>query len=168
MALPSTSLFFAVLHAPFLSRRFNEKTSNDTCLPSPMRTILLCAQAGSPKGMTLGGYAQLWYQYEDATNSEQQSYSHDLGAQEASGFNLYRARLSADAHWEGSGFRFQMKLEGGTPSLLDAYGYWRALGGILELDVGQMKIPSERETAESDDSLDFATRSPLRNTGWRL
>ena len=83
---------------------------------------LLCAQAApdSGAGLTLRGYTQLWYLYEQAANGKQQDVSGDLGAQEASGFSFNRVRLSADARWEHAGMNVQIRLEGGSLGLLDA------------------------------------------------
>jgi hypothetical protein len=123
--------------------------------------VLLCAQDASGSGarLTMGGYIQVWYLYEQALNGKHQDVTGDLGAQEASGFNVNRARLSADAQWGPAGMMVQLRLEGGSLSLLDAYGYWMLVGRALEIEVGQMKIPSEWEALVPDDELDFATRS---------
>jgi hypothetical protein len=135
---------------------------------------LLCPYAGADSapaaGLTLGGYVQLWYLYEQAPNGKLQDVTGDMGAQEASGFNVYRARLTASGTWEKAGMSVQLRMEGGSLGLLDAYGYWQVLGTALEIDAGQMKIPSAWEVAVPDDQLDFATRSRFASevANWSL
>ncbi|MGA2478583.1 MAG: hypothetical protein ABSG63_07530 [Spirochaetia bacterium] len=135
---------------------------------------LLCPCAGADSapapGLTLGGYTQLWYLYEQAPNGKKQDVTEDMGAQEASGFNLYRARLTASGRWENAGMNFMLRLEGGSVGLLDAYGYWQVIGRALEIDAGQMKIPSAWEVLVPDEDLDFVTRSRFASeiANWSL
>jgi hypothetical protein len=128
------------------------------------------AQGAPAAGLSVGGYAQVWYLYEQAPNGKQQDYTGDPGAQEASGFNLYRARLSATGAWENAGVILQVRLEGGSVGLLDAYGYWRLLGPALEVDIGQLKLPLSWEVLVPDDRLDFVVRSRFASevANWSL
>jgi hypothetical protein len=134
----------------------------------------LCSSAGAETapaaGISVGGYLQVWAQYEQAPNGKQQDNTGDPGAKEATGFNLYRARLSATGAWENAGVNMQLRLEGGSVGLLDAYGYWRLLGPALEIDVGQMKVPLSWEVPMPDDQLDFVTRSRFASevANWSL
>jgi hypothetical protein len=107
----------------------------------------------------LDGYLQLWYLYEQAENGKLQDISGDPGAQAASGFSLNRIRLQIALDLGTFSAVLQLRLEGGTIGLLDAYGSWAPYGPVLELRAGQMKIPSAWEVGIGDEALDFATRS---------
>jgi hypothetical protein len=133
-------------------------------------SLLYAAPDEMDAKLTFGGYFQVWFQYEQAENGAKQDYTADPGAQEASGFNLNRARGNARMEWRDFGAYAQVRLEGGSLSLLDAYGYWRPFGKMLEVDVGQMKIPSVWEVQVPDESLDFFSRSRFASevTNWSL
>jgi hypothetical protein len=121
-------------------------------------------------GLKLSGYLQFWYLYEQVENGARQDITGDPGAQVASGFSLNRARLQAAFGLGGWKATLQVRLEGGSLGLLDAYGSWQPFGPTLELRVGQMKIPSEWEVMLGEEALDFATRSRFANevANWSL
>jgi hypothetical protein len=116
------------------------------------------------------GFVQFWYLYEQAENGKVQDLTGDLGAQVASGFNLNRARCGVDLDLGAWKAALQVRLEGGSVGLLDAYGSWQPSGPALLLLVGQMKIPSEWEVMVGEDSLAFVTRSRFANevANWSL
>jgi hypothetical protein len=141
-------------------------------LPAALLLLLACfpASADSPPKVRVGGYAQLWYVNEQAENGKIQDYTGDPGADIASGFSMNRARLQVGMDWGPFGGSLQIRLEGGSPGLLDAYGAWRAAGDALVFRFGQMKIPSAWEVAVPDEELDFATRSRFASetANWSL
>jgi opacity protein-like surface antigen len=136
---------------------------------------LLLLSAGRPlradaPALKIDGYLQFWYLYEQAENGKRQSLTGDLGAQAASGFSLNRARIGTSLELGAWKAALQLRLEGGSIGLLDAYGAWQPFGPALELRVGQMKIPSAWEAMVGDDALDFTTRSRFANevANWSL
>ena len=118
------------------------------------------AQAEGPSPhLHLGGYVQLWYLNEQAKNGKLEDGTGDPGAQMASGFAINRARLQLGMEMGSVGASMQVRMEGGSLNLLDAYGSWRILGPAMVLRFGQMKIPSAWEVRVPDEGLDFITRS---------
>jgi hypothetical protein len=117
-----------------------------------------------------GGYLQLLYRFEQVENGTRQAYSGDEAVQTANGFTITRARVGITAESGKIGGRVLIRLEGGALGLLEAYGYYRAVGEALEIYAGQMKIPSTYEVAVSDEALDFVTRSrfSMETPNWSL
>ena len=118
----------------------------------------------------IGAYFQLWYIYEKVENGKRQSVTEDKAVKEASGFSLHRARIYLDTNSDKINGKMSVKLESGTPGLLDAYAYLTFIDEKLEFWAGQMKIPSTYEVATSSAELDFATRSRFSSevTNWSL
>ncbi len=118
----------------------------------------------------LKAYVQLWYVFENIENSKKQEVTSDRAADVSSGFSINRARLEYEKRFINFGGRFTIRFDGGTPGLLDAYGYYRLPFFNITLSAGQMKIPSTYEAGMSDTELDFATRSTFSNetVNWSL
>jgi hypothetical protein len=131
--------------------------------------VLACAEPTVPR-VRIGGYTQLWYLNEQAENGKVQDFTGDAGADVASGFAINRARLLVGMDWGNLGGSLQMRMEGGSPGLLDAYGSWVIASEALVFRFGQMKVPSAWEVEVPDDDLDFATRSRFASevTNWSL
>lgn len=138
--------------------------------PTNVRALCVCAGAcflllrcalfaAAEASIRAGGYLQMWYRFEQVENGDKQAYSGDEAAQTANGFTITRARVGITAKAEKLGGRVLIRLEGGALGLLEAYGYYRAVGEALEIHAGQMKIPSTYEVAVPDEALDFVTRS---------
>jgi hypothetical protein len=121
--------------------------------------------------LALEGDISVWWNlYEENPNGILQAGSKDPAATSASGFNLKQGRLildylESDSHLSA---RLQLRLEERL-ALLDAYGQWAPLE-LVQVAVGQMKIPSTYEVLAPDNQLDFITRATLsKNIGdWAL
>ncbi len=127
------------------------------------------ADDSSPR-LRLGGYVQLWYLNEQAKNGKLEDGTGDLGAQIASGFAINRARLQLGMEMGCLGASMQVRMEGGSLNLLDAYGSWGIFGPAMVLRFGQMKVPSAWEVRVPDEGLDFVTRSRFASevVNWSL
>jgi len=125
-------------------------------------------QAESPYSMM--AYVQFWYAYENVENSKKQEVTGDRAADVSSGFSINRARIEFETRLLSFGARLSTRFDGGTPGLLDAYGYYRFPFLKLRFIIGQMKIPSTYEVGQSDTNLDFATRSKFSDevVNWSL
>lgn len=120
--------------------------------------------------INVGAYCQLWYIYESVENEKLQSISGDNAADKASGFNINRARLYLSGNYGNLRGKLSLRVERGTPGLMDAFAEYSFFNGILQITAGQMKIPSTREVEVSSASLDFATRTVFSSnvTNWSL
>jgi hypothetical protein len=140
-------------------------------LPAALLAFLAAAALGAQTpALKLNGYLQLWCLYEQFENGKLQAGTGDPGAQLASGFSLNRARLQASLDLGAFKAVLQVRLEGGSLGLLDAYGSWQPWGPALVLCLGQLKIPSAWEVGVGDEALDFATRSRFASevANWSL
>ncbi|MEW6753212.1 MAG: porin [Candidatus Latescibacterota bacterium] len=127
--------------------------------------------AASAPAPAVHGYVQVWATlYEELENGLRQAGSNDLAQQEVSGFSLRRARVSfADSLGRAAlRYRVEVLLEK-SARLTDCYLAAR-LGRHLEVQVGQMKIPSTYEVAASSTRLDFVERAAVsaRAPDWAL
>lgn len=118
----------------------------------------------------LTSYVQLWYIYEDVENLKKQEVTGDRAAEVSSGFSLYRARIEYGKEYGNFGGKLSARFDGGTPALLDAFGYYRFPYFNITLCAGQMKFPSAYEVGMKDTNLDFATRTTFSNEviNWAL
>jgi hypothetical protein len=132
--------------------------------------VLDPARGGEGLRLSLGGSIQFWYLNEGAANGKKEDYTDESGAQIASGFAINRARLRLGLDEGRLEASLQLRLEGGSLSLLDAYCSWDVLDKALALRLGQMKVPSVWELGVSDEELDFITRSRLATeiVNWSL
>lgn len=111
------------------------------------------------RAVNIGGYIQMWYIYEQVENGKRQDVTNDRAVQEASGFSINRARISLEGESPRINGRVELRLEGGSVGLLDAYAFFNVFQKMIQIGLGQMKIPSTYEVGISDSALDFATRS---------
>ena len=118
----------------------------------------------------VGGYFQAWYIYEEVENDQEQRVTGDRATDEASGFSLNRARFYVSARVDGFNAFLSLMMERGTPGLLDVRASYSFLNKMIQIWIGQMKIPSTYEIADSSSSLDFITRSRLSSliADWSL
>jgi hypothetical protein len=94
-----------------------------------------------------------------------------MAAQEASGFQIHRARISSELRLAGTDLRGQLELRlERNPGLLDAWLAWAPWNEAVEVRAGQMKIPSTYEVGTSSAELDFPTRSQFSSkvANWSL
>jgi hypothetical protein len=118
------------------------------------------ARAGAPWSLQVDGSLSVWWTlHEQVANGLRQPQSGDKAVEEASGFNLYRARLGGWFRRGELAGRVTIRFEGSPPGLLDAHLAWPIRGERLRIVAGQMKIPATYEVALSEQDLDFVTRS---------
>lgn len=121
--------------------------------------------------LDLEGNLSFWWDiYEENENGVIQPRTGKPAADSTSGFNLKKARvkLNYEDPQRLLGVKTEIRLEE-RPSLLDIYMTWRP-SDTFRLHIGQMKVPSTYEVLESDNDLDFISRSILSGilTDWSL
>ena len=100
-----------------------------------------------------------WVIQEQNENGIMQVGTLDDAAQEASGFNLKRLRVSLEPSLPEYHLYSKAQVEfSEQPMLLDGWISWQPLP-LVGIYVGQMKIPAPYETLQSEYSTDFITRS---------
>lgn len=111
-----------------------------------------------------------WTIFEGNENGILQATTQDPAADEVSGFNIKKARLSFlyDDPERYLGGKFQLRLEEKV-DILDFYLHWYPQE-TTQLYLGQMKVPSTYEAMSSNKNLDFISRSTLASllTDWSL
>lgn len=122
-------------------------------------TAVLFAQDSKAELSAEADVSFWWVIYEENENGILQEVSKDKAAQSASGFYLNRARIilypSLPEYKLFS--KLQVQLEGDV-QLLDAWLSYRPIS-LVNIYVGQMKVPSTYEVATNEFDLDFITRS---------
>lgn len=116
---------------------------------------------GEPAGvpsLRLGGYFQPGFTYTKDTPFDQQ---------DRDGFAFFNARLTGEGEHPlhadvDLGFKFNFDVGGGTFAVRDIYGEVKLLGGLLEIEVGQLKVPFMLAERTSESQMQFPVNTPLR------
>jgi hypothetical protein len=117
---------------------------------------------GAQQNVTVGFEATTsfwWTIHEEVENGLRQQGSGDVADDHASGFSFRHGRLGflVQPPSKDLELRLRIRLEERT-DIVDFYGGWLP-NELLNLYVGQMKIPSTAEVQRPYDELDFASRS---------
>ena len=121
------------------------------------------AQGGAGGGLgapslKLGGYFQPGFAFVKDTPFDQQ---------DRDGFVFFNARLTGEGDQRIHddvvlGVRFNFDVGGGTFAVRDVYGAVDLLDGLLNIGVGQLKVPFMLAERTSESQLQFPVNTPLR------
>ena len=126
--------------------------------PQPFPAQGDAASGLGPPAIRLGGYFQPGFAAVKDTPFDQQ---------DRDGFVFFNARLTGEGDQQVHddvvlGLRFNFDVGGGTFAVRDAYGTVDLLDGLLNIGVGQLKVPFMLAERTSESQLQFPVNTPLR------
>ncbi|MBD3322492.1 MAG: hypothetical protein GF350_15425 [Chitinivibrionales bacterium] len=130
--------------------------------------ISICTGAGNgaavrerpdTNSLSFSGYGQFWFKYEHVENGKFHQTTGEQAAQEATGFSINRLRLffggfvPSTRAFFSIGARLENRIE-----LLDCYAGWY-FHPLLQVILGQCKVPSASELLQAPSQTDFISVS---------